>query len=56
MTPDSATTIAAQLMSGFASRTGLHPEVQEQTAARGGALAIKLKAHVTPIVAGHMRH
>ena len=29
MTPDSATAIAAQLMSGFARRTGLYPESQE---------------------------
>jgi hypothetical protein len=30
MTPDSATAIAAQLMSGFASRTGLYPESQKE--------------------------
>jgi len=35
---------------------GSHPEVQEQTAARGGSLAVKLNAHVAPVVAGHTRH
>ena len=30
MTPDSATAIAAQLMSGFARRTGLYPESQKK--------------------------
>ena len=37
-------------------RHGSHAEVQEQTAARGGPLAVKLNAHVAPIVAGHTRH
>jgi hypothetical protein len=37
-------------------RHGSHPEVQEQTAARGGSLAVKLNAHVAPVVAGHTRH
>jgi hypothetical protein len=47
------------IMLGFGmavGRHGSHPEVQEQTAARGGSLAVKLNAHVAPIVAGHTRH
>jgi hypothetical protein len=41
---------------GARSRHGSHAEIQEQTAAGGGSLAVELNAHVAPMVAGHTRH